>query len=66
MSQIKLILESLSVLQLLVFCFSPLIPFLYYELISRLIDKHDDEDDDDNDDDFGSKKIFFYSIRKSI
>ena len=64
MSQIKLILESLSVLQLLVFCFSPLIPFLYFELISRLIDKH--EDDDDNDDDFGSKKIFFYSIRKSI
>ena len=57
MSQIKLILEGLSVLQLLILCFSPLIPFLYFELISRLIDK-----DDDDDDDFRSTKTFSFEL----
>ncbi len=54
MSQIKLILEGLSVLQLLILCFSPLIPFLYFELISRLIDK--------DDDDFRSTKTFSFEL----
>ena len=40
--------EKISVLQLLLLCFSPLLPFLCFELIDNL--KKDNDDDDDFDD----------------
>ena len=46
MGEIKFITESLSVLQLLLLFFSPLLPFLYFELISKLLIRKDDDDDD--------------------
>tara|TARA_B100000674_G_scaffold50495_1_gene34883 strand:- start:355 stop:525 length:171 start_codon:yes stop_codon:yes gene_type:complete len=36
--------ESLSVLQLLLLCFTPLLPFLCFELITNF--KNDNDDDD--------------------
>ena len=36
--------ESISVLQLLLLCFSPLLPFLCFELINNF--KNDNDDDD--------------------
>ena len=36
--------EGLSVLKLLLLCFTPLLPFLCFELINNL--KNDDDDDD--------------------
>ena len=36
--------ESLSVLQLLLLCFTPLLPFLCFELINNF--KNDNDDDD--------------------
>tara|TARA_B100001113_G_C20920904_1_gene540041 strand:+ start:593 stop:766 length:174 start_codon:yes stop_codon:yes gene_type:complete len=39
--------ESISVLQLLLLCFSPLLPFLCFELINNF--KNDNDDDDDFD-----------------
>ena len=39
--------ESLSVLQVLLLCFTPLLPFLCFELINNF--KDDDDDDDDGD-----------------
>ena len=50
MGELQLIIESLSVLQLLLLCFSPLIPFLYFELVTKLINRNDDDDDNE----FGS------------
>ena len=49
MGEIQLILECLSVLKFLLLCFSPLIPFLYFELFSKLITKNDNNDDFDFD-----------------
>ena len=46
MGQIQTFQESLSVFHLLLLCFSPLLPFLYFELDFKLL-KKDDEDDDD-------------------
>ena len=48
MGQIQTLQESLSVFHLLLLCFSPLLPFLYFELVSKLLKK--DDNDDDNDD----------------
>ena len=48
MGQIQTLQESLSVFHLLLLCFSPLLPFLYFELVSKLL-KRDDNDDDDDD-----------------
>jgi len=39
--------ESFSVLQLLLLCFTPLLPFLCFELINNF--KNDNDDDDDFD-----------------
>ena len=39
--------ESMSVLQLLLLCFTPLLPFLFFELINNK--KNDNDDDDDFD-----------------
>ena len=47
MGQIQTLQESLSVFHLLLLCFSPLLPFLYFELVSKLLKKDDDDDDDD-------------------
>ena len=49
MGQVQTLHESLSVFYLLLLCFSPLLPFLYYELISKLLMKDDDDDDDDSE-----------------
>ena len=46
MGQIKTFQERLSVFHLLLLCFSPLLPFLYFELVSKLLKKDDDDDDD--------------------
>ena len=46
MGQIQTSQESLSVFQLILLCYSPLLPFLYFELISKLLKKDDDDDDD--------------------
>ena len=46
MGQIQTFQESLSVFHLLLLCFSPLLPFLYFELVSKLLKKDDDDDDD--------------------
>ena len=46
MDQIQTLQESLSVFHLLLFCFTPLLPFLYFELASKLLKKDDDDDDD--------------------
>ena len=48
MGQIQTLQESLSVFHLLLLCFSPLLPFLYFELVSKLLKKDDDDDDDDD------------------
>ena len=48
MGLFKSILESASVLQLLLICFTPLIPFLFFELINNLKNDNDDDDDDLN------------------
>ncbi len=45
MGQIQLIQERISVFNLFLLCFSPLLPFLNFELVSRLINKNDDDDD---------------------
>ena len=37
--------QSLSVLQLLLLCFTPLLPFLCFELINNFINDNDDDDD---------------------
>tara|TARA_Y100001968_G_scaffold202579_1_gene186026 strand:+ start:239 stop:412 length:174 start_codon:yes stop_codon:yes gene_type:complete len=39
--------ESMSVVQLLLLCFTPLLPFLLFELINNF--KNDNDDDDDFD-----------------
>ena len=44
MGQIQLIQESITVFHLFLLCFSPLLPFLYFELVARLINKNDDND----------------------
>ncbi len=44
MGQIQLIQERISVFNLFLLCFSPLLPFLNFELVSRLINKNDDDD----------------------
>ena len=36
--------EGMSVLQLLLLCFTPLLPFLFFELINN--NRNDDDDDD--------------------
>ena len=36
--------EKFSVLQLLLLCFTPLLPFLFFELINKF--KNDNDDDD--------------------
>ena len=36
--------ESMKVLQLLILCFTPLLPFLFFELINNF--KNDNDDDD--------------------
>ena len=46
MRQIQTLQESLSVFHLLLLCFSPLLPFLYFELVSKLLMKDDNDDDD--------------------
>ena len=51
---IQAIPESLSVIQLLLLCFSPLLPFLCFELINKI--KKDIDDDDDGFD--GGINIF--------
>jgi len=38
--------ESMSVLQLLLLCFTPLLPFLFFELINN--NKNDNDNDDDD------------------
>ena len=43
MGQIQLIQERISVFNLFLLCFSPLLPFLNFELVSRLINKNDDD-----------------------
>ena len=48
MGQIQTLQESLSVFHLLLLCFSPLLPFLYFELVSKLLKKDDNDDDDDD------------------
>ena len=48
MSQIQTLQESLSVFHLLLLCFSPLLPFLYFVLVSKLPNKDDDDEDDDD------------------
>ena len=48
MSQIQTLQESLSVFHLFLLCFSPLLPFLYFELVSKILNKDDDDDDDDD------------------
>ena len=47
MGLIQAIPESMSVLQLLLLCFTPLLPFLFFELINNF--KNDNDDDDDFD-----------------
>jgi len=39
--------ESMTVLKLLLLCFTPLLPFLFFELINNK--KNDNDDDDDFD-----------------
>ena len=46
MGQIQTLQENLSVFHLLLLSFSPLLPFLYFELVSKLLKKDDDDDDD--------------------
>ena len=46
MVQIQTLQEGLSVFHSLLLCFSPLLPFLYFELVSKLLKKDDDDDDD--------------------
>ena len=48
MGQIHILQEILSVFHLLLLCFTPLLPFLYFELVSKLLKKDDDDDDDDS------------------
>jgi len=50
MGLFQVIPESFSVLKMLLLCFSPLLPFLFFELINN-----NDKDDDDFD---GGKNIF--------
>ena len=45
--------EGMTVLQMLLLCFTPLLPFLFFELINN--NKNDNDDDDDFD---GGKNIF--------
>ena len=44
MAEIQLVPESLSVFKLLLLCFSPLLPFLFFELGSKLINKKEEDD----------------------
>tara|TARA_B100000579_G_scaffold318411_1_gene267919 strand:+ start:99 stop:269 length:171 start_codon:yes stop_codon:yes gene_type:complete len=44
MDQIQTLQESLYVFHLLLLCFSPLLPFVYFELVSKLLKKEDDDD----------------------
>ena len=46
MGQIQTLYESVSVFNLLLFCFTPLLPFLYFELVYKLSKKDDDDHDD--------------------
>ena len=46
MGQIHILQESLSVFHFLLLFFTPLLPFLYFELVSKLLKKDDDDDDD--------------------
>ena len=39
--------ESMTVLQMLLLCFTPLLPFLFFELLNNK--KNDNDDDDDFD-----------------
>ena len=39
--------EKMSVFQLLLLCFAPLLPFLFFELLNNF--KNDNDDDDDFD-----------------
>ena len=43
MGQVQPLQESLSVFHLLLLCFSPLLPFVYFELVSKLLKKDDDD-----------------------
>ena len=47
MGEIQTIQESLSVFQLILLCYSPLLPFLYFEIVTKLRNKNDDDDDFD-------------------
>ena len=47
MGLLQAIPESISVFQLLLFCFTPLLPFLLFELINNLRNDNDDDDDFD-------------------
>ena len=38
--------ESFSVLQILLLCFTPLLPFLFFELINNFKNDNDNDDDD--------------------
>ena len=49
MGQIQILQEIFSVFHLLLLCFSPLLPFLYFELVSKFLKKDDDDNDDDSD-----------------
>ena len=57
MGELQLIPESLSLLQLLFIIFSPLLPFLCFELVSKIIIRKEDDDDDDLD---GGINIFAF------
>ena len=46
MGQIQTLQEGLSVFHLFLLYFSPWLPFLYFELFSKLPNKDDDYDDD--------------------
>tara|TARA_B100000575_G_C22926627_1_gene537230 strand:- start:301 stop:474 length:174 start_codon:yes stop_codon:yes gene_type:complete len=39
--------ESMTVLQMLLLCFTPLLPFLFFELINNKRNDNDDDDDFD-------------------
>ena len=43
MGQIQALQESLSVFHLLLLCFSTLLPFLYFEVVSKLLKRDDDD-----------------------
>ena len=46
MGQIQIIQESLDVLKLIILCFSPLLPFVCFEIITKFMNQNHDDDDD--------------------